>query len=380
MGSIIEMINKSKRVVLVKTNLVDIDPRLIKEMKSLLKGGYDITLISWDRECKSKIRDKNPKEYKDLIFRLKAPTGPKILPLLPLWWCFVFTQLFVSTWDVVHIINMDSIIPASLIAKLKRKPIIYEMHDTYEDHIVLPKPVRSFALRIDKLFMKLSNAVIIVDESRIQELNGIPNKNVIVIYNAPEDTKFKSITHRKPFLIFYAGYLARNRSIEKVLAAVKDLEDVDITIAGFGELVPEIKSFTSNFPDKITFVGKIPYSEVLERTSSADLLFSLYDPRIPLNRYASSNKLFEAMMCNKPIIVSKGTSMDKIVEQEICGLVVDCQNVDMIKYAIIQLKNNPELCIQLGNNGRRAFEKKYSWNIMEKKLFDLYKAVCSKNK
>jgi glycosyltransferase involved in cell wall biosynthesis len=371
------MNHKIKKIILIKTNLIYEDIRLAKEVQSLLNRGNSIILFCWDREQKiSRIKkQKQVKNFQEVIFHLRAPNGPIILLLLPFWWLFIFFRLLGTDWDIVHAINLDSIIPASFAAKLMRRSVIYEMHDTYEDHILLPKPLRSFALYIDKIFMKLAKAVILVDNSRIQELNGIPNKNVTIIYNAPTDTKTTPMNLGKKYIIFYAGLLTKHRSIENVVAAIQDLRDVELIVAGYGDQIKQIEMFTQIFPNKIKFVGEIPYSEVLNYTASSDLLFSLYDPKIPLNRYASSNKLFEAMMCNKPILVSRGTSMDKIVEQEQCGLIVDCDNVDEIKLAIITLKENPELCYQLGYNGRQAFLKKFSWKIMEDRLFKLYESL-----
>jgi len=84
------------------------------------------------------------------------------------------------------------------------------------------------------------------------------------------------------------------------------------------------------------------------------------------------------MMCRKPILVSKGTATADLVEKERCGLVVDCDSVDEIRQAIIRLKNDPELCEYLGANGRKAYEREYSWHIMEQRLVSLYSAVTGR--
>lgn len=106
-----------------------------------------------------------------------------------------------------------------------------------------------------------------------------------------------------------------------------------------------------------------------------DVLFATYDPIYPTNRYASPNKLFEAMMCHKPIIVNDGTSMADIVRRENCGIVVPYGDVNELKNAILKLKNNPQLYGRLGVNGRNAYDTKYSWKIMEQRLLDVYKHI-----
>ena len=91
--------------------------------------------------------------------------------------------------------------------------------------------------------------------------------------------------------------------------------------------------------------------------------------------FASPNKLFEAMMYEKPILVSKGTTMTDIVEKENCGLAVHCNSVDEIRKAIIRLKDDPDLCRQLGANARRAYEERYNWVIMEQRLLAIYREL-----
>jgi len=122
----------------------------------------------------------------------------------------------------------------------------------------------------------------------------------------------------------------------------------------------------------IKYIGHIPYEKVIETTLDSDLLFAFYDPSIPNNRYASPNKLFEAMMCGKPIIMNSESTASEIVLEEKCGLVVPYGNVNAIKEAILRIKKQPNLGVKLGENGRKAYEEKYSWKTMEKRLLSSY--------
>jgi hypothetical protein len=45
--------------------------------------------------------------------------------------------------------------------------------------------------------------------------------------------------------------------------------------------------------------------------------------------------------------------------------------------SIIYLKNNPSISLEMGNNGRIAYEQYYSWNMMERRLLGLYKYLTS---
>lgn len=96
-----------KRIILIKTNLIDFDPRLIKDVKALKHGGYEVTLLCWDRDCETPRPKQGEKArgYRQIRVRFKAPTGIKILPFLPIWWCFELFWLMVERWDIVHARN-----------------------------------------------------------------------------------------------------------------------------------------------------------------------------------------------------------------------------------------------------------------------------------
>lgn len=228
--------------------------------------------------------------------------------------------------------------------------------------------------------MKFTDGIIIVDESRYIQI-GNSAKKAIVITNSPEDVLDTSIKHatktkNRKFLIFYAGHLSKERGFSQILAATADLDDVQIVIAGFGKDENELIRMFSNAKN-VKYIGRITYQEVIVWTLKSDLLFALYDPIIPNHKYTSPNKLFEAMMCRKPIIVSSKSSMSEIVEKNKCGIVVDYNDINAIKKAIIELKGSPELREQLGTAGRRAYEKEYNWKIMEKRLIDAYKELTN---
>src|SRR5574341_480393 len=371
---------KKQKIILIRTNRLDQEIRLPKEIDVLNRAGYSITLLNWDRDCKGG-KPNISKEYEEIQLSLQAPTGIKILPFLTIWWSFVFFQLLTLKWDIVHAVNFDSVIPATIAGKLKRKNIIYEILDIYEYELILPDMLRIIFLEIDKLFMRLASGVIVADKMQIRGVGGIPNLNVIPIYDSPSITllNHRELFHTKDknFILFYAGvlYKMKQLNLDRVLEAIKNLENVKLVIAGYGDLVDEIKRWTSHMPDKVEFIGRISYVQVFEIGTQADLFFVLRDPIIPANKYTCGSTLFNAMMCGKPILANKENSTAYMVHEENCGLAVDAHNIEDIREAIIKLRDDPELCKSLGANGRRAYGERYSWEIMEKRLLKFYREL-----
>jgi len=371
------------KVILVRSNPADRDVRSPKEIRALTQEGYVVTLLGWDRESKADTKEK-PEGYKEILLKCRAPWGIKVLPLLAIWWCFVFIRLLTAKLDVVHALNVDNAIPAIIASKIRRKPVIYEILDVYEDEVVLPGLIRTVSLFVDKLFMRFADAIIVADEAQVEGIGGIPNSKIVPIYDSPPDVlSAKDINYHKNgvFTLFYAGVLYREKrlNLDKVIKVIKDIDNVRLVIAGYGDLTTEIEELSARMPDKIEFIGKIPYAEVIERGLKADLFFNLRDPVVPANRYTCGSTLLNAMSVGRPILVNRGTSTANKVYEENCGLVVDANNLEEIKGAIVKLRDSPELCRELGVNARKAYEQRYNWEIMEQRLVALYEEITRLN-
>jgi len=364
-------------LVLVKSSKADNDPRLIKEIRSIKKLKHaNLNILSWNRnneETDTHIEINGTRRE----LNLRAPiSGFMIIFFWPVWWLYILFWLLRMNWDIVHAVNYDSVFPALIAAKLKRKPVIYEILDTTYDVYALPKVIRSFFLFTDKVFMRFSDAIILVDENQIKQFGVIPNSNIYIIYDSALDVFNKRLVNEKDgnFIILYVGVLYKKRrlNLDKLCYVVQNLQGVQLLIAGYGDLVEDIKKWADESKGKIKFIGRINYLEALKLSLDADALVVLRDPSVRINKFICGSKIWEAMMCGKPILVNKGTSTAEKVLKENCGLVVDANNVEKIKAAIIKLRDNPKLCKKLGTNARKAYEQKYGWEIMERRLIALY--------
>jgi glycosyltransferase involved in cell wall biosynthesis len=357
--------------------------------KTLVKAGYEVHILEWDRDSHLQ-----PLEWVDKVlahrFRVKAPYGWKLIYQLPLWYFYVTIFCLVKRFDIIQPQNLDNLIPIWLLRRIKNFRIVYDIADFYADAYI---PTNAFLLRkltryLEVLLVMRVNATIIADEVRIKQI-GFKPKNLCVIYNSPPDVygKLRARTRGKllsrlctaiktnsHFTIFYGGAIDDGRGLYHLVEVCQRVSDVTLMIAGFGRLEKHFLNFIKA-KKNILFLGRISYQEVLNCTMKCDCVVVLYDPRIPNMVYASPNKLFEAMMCGKPVVVSAGTVMASTVWREKCGLVVNYSDLNELKRAIELLKNNPDLASSLGKNGRKAYLEKYNWLTMEKRLLQLYSSI-----
>lgn len=370
---------KKINIILIKAGDVYNDPRIIKEMSSFKKFGFYTNILAWKRKKSTpNVLETNNKETV-MHFPFIAKDDINSIFLWPIWWIYLFIIIITKKSDLIHVINYNSIFPALIAGKIKRIPVIYEILDTTYEDINISPLIKSIIRSIDRIFMKYSDAVVVVDELQIRQFGGIPNSNICILYDSAIDVSRKNVIPKiekkyNELLLVYIGVLNKSRrlNIDKLCYAVQSIEGVKLVIAGYGDLVNEIKSWAQMSHGKITFIGMIEYTKALELSMESDVLLVLRDSSVRSNRFICGSKIWEAMMCGKPILVNRGTSTAEKVMKVNCGLIINANNTEEISKAIIKLKDNRILCKELGTNARKAYEERYSWEHMENKLYDLY--------
>jgi glycosyltransferase involved in cell wall biosynthesis len=200
-----------------------------------------------------------------------------------------------------------------------------------------------------------------------------------VIYNSPQDVfaQFNKIdlpSRESGLRLAYIGLLQVERGLLELLEVLKHHPDWALDLAGFGGDETQILTIARQLPG-VTWHGRVSYEKALQLSYSADVLFATYDPAIPNHRFSSPNKVFEAMMLGKPIVVGRHTNMDRIIERADCGLVVTYGDTNDPEAALLRLAGEPELRAQLGSNARQTYETIYSWEQMQTRLLALYAGI-----
>ena len=330
-----------KKILFVRTNAINPDPRLEKEVK-FLSDKYDIEVLAWDRENESS-RFEQRQGYSIRRCRIigRYESGVRFLIKLIIWQFLEFVWLFKIEFDVVHACDFDTLIPAIIVAKLRRKRIVYDIFDFYGDAISrAPQFLKKFIRNFDIFLISFVDALILADDNRRKQIYGAKPKKLISVYNVPDDlyNQFNvSNKESNDFNMVFIGMIQKSRGFDSITNVVKNMPDVNLKIGGYGPYEKELFGLIFDVKN-IELLGRIsPYEKVLKIESESDCLFALYDPAIENHKYSSPNKLFEAMMLGKPIIVSSNTGMDELVKKYNNGIVVDYNNEQQLRCAILCL-------------------------------------------
>lgn len=373
------------RVLILRSNPIAPDPRVEKTARLLLGTGYPVMMLGWDRTTSLPVQDQVAGAvcYR-LSIRANYGSGLSNLPALLRWQVGLLSWLGAhqGEFEILHACDFDTVLPAMWFKKRHGKKVVYDIFDFYADHLRrTPAWIKGLIRHVDLRIISNADAVILVDDSRWAQIGDSTPKRSAVIYNTPEDVQGQIQAevirnHSASLRIIYAGLLMAERGLFDLISVMKLHPDWQLDLAGFGgdeeRLVEEARRL-----ENVHWHGRLPYAKVLELSCAADVLVATYDPSVPNHRYASPNKVFEAMMLGKPVIVARGTNMDRIITENSCGLVVPYGDIPSLESALERLQSDPDLRYNLGKNARTAYETTYSWASMKSRLLALYQAVES---
>lgn len=376
------------RVILLRSNPVDPDSRVEKEVNSLIKAGHQVEILAWDRNNKYKIKENviNLKSGGVKIYRFGIPATfgggfKKNIKSLILFQIKMFIWLYKrkEKYDVIHACDFDTAYTSFQIAKLFKKKFVYDIFDFYVDSFQVPKYLKRIIKSQDYKIINSSDAVIICSENRRKQIAGSKPKSLYIIHNTPEldthdvlkrDLRVYDLKNNR-IKIVYVGILSDGRFIREIANLVKEDMNLEFHIGGFGEYESYFKDLSIKY-DNIIFHGKLPYSKTLELENSCDIMVAIYDPSIPNHTYAAPNKFYEALMLGKPIIMAKNTGMDQVVSQQNIGEVIN-YDIKSLKLAFDNLIKRQNEWSDISQKMKKLYLQNYNWVEMEKRLIDLYK-------
>ena len=266
--------------------------------------------------------------------------------------------------NVIYAEGLDSLIIAGKYKKHHAVKIIYEVADLRENYIVRPvkwgdRIVTDIILRKERNAFKNVDYLVVTSPKfyDIHYKDLIAKERMLFIPNAPDADVFKNF-QKKEGGIFTVGFIGGIRYLKqmKMLVDAADAVGCNVLFAGAGFATTEydeIRKYCEG-RNSITFTGRYNYdTEIAGLYGRVDCVFSVYDADNPNVRIALPNKLYEAMICELPIIVAKNTYLSEVVTELGVGISVNHTSKTELEEAIISLMTDRVMNNEIVNNCRK---------------------------
>lgn len=364
-----------KKIYLSVTNDLVTDQRVHKIAVSLLKSGADVTLVG--RKLKNSLsvdkRDYNIKRIKFLFtqgFCFYAEYNIRL-----------FLYLLFKKLDVLVANDLDSLPANYLVSRIRRKSLVYDSHEYYTEvpELVNRKFPKKVWLIIEKIILPKINYSYTVSNEIASTYNDLYNIDMKVVRNVPyylDKKNIRKVQNKNEKIILYQGSLNIGRGLEEMIDSMKYIEDCKLQIIGDGDISDLLKARVKEqkLENKVIFLGKIPFQELMKYTVNADVGIAL-EENLGLNYYyALPNKLFDYIQAGVPVLISPFPEMQRIVNKYDVGTVYNHLNPEMLAKKINEIFELEKRYNNWKKNTKIA-AKELCWEKEEFKLFNVYSEV-----
>lgn len=365
------------KVCILTTVHPPFDTRIFhKEAKTLVRAGYDVTLIAQHE------RDEVVDGVK--IIALPKPRN-RLSRMFSLTWR-AFHKAIRQRANIYHLHDPE-LIPVGMLLKLQGKRVVRDVHEDVPKQILskdwIPRPLRRLvagAARVAEALASWAFDGIVAATPAIAK--RFPAGKTIVVQNfpilkelvAPESTPYQN----RPAKVIYVGGITAIRGIREMVQAVSLLpESLNARLVLAGEFSPpsleaEVRGLSGW--ERVEFVGWQDRASVARLLGKARAGLVLFHPE-PNHLEAQPNKLFEYMSAGLPVIASDFPLWREIVNGVGCGLLVNPLDPKAIAEAIQYLLIHPEEAEEMGRHGQQAVQERYNWDTEKEKLLSLYRRL-----
>ena len=346
-----------------------------KQAKTLADAGYAVTVLALERAPGAAL----PAGPAFVEYAPPAPRVRRFLLRLPWLLAYCIRHRF----DAYHLHDPDLILVGFALKLLGRR-VVYDVHESYPmvilDRTWIPRALRPMLSRawqiLESSFVRCTDMTVTAHHAVEEQFRG---GNVVTVQNFPilEDWANKAGTlpmAERPHRVLYHGDITRQRGLFTMLRAIAAVDAAPPPVLRLGgSLSQELQEAIKHAPgfERTQYLGWLNKDRLGEELGQARAGLILLHPT---HNYSviRPNKLYEYMAAGLPVIASDFSHWRDVVAGEGCGLLVDPLDSTAVARAIEYIFNHPEEATAMGQRGRRAAAKRYSWASEGETLLDAY--------
>lgn len=375
-------------VLMLLTNAYDPDPRVRQEALTLHGMGCRVRLLAWDRDGKAPATERMEGIEVERVF-LASTHGRGTAQLF--FYAAVYLKLLWkglrTGFDVIHCHDLDTLPAGFLLGKLKRKPVVYDAHESFTDMLdgsVAPAVRRALVWLEDRLLRRI-DLLITVGEKLRRHFAERGARHTAVVGNwkhlheyARPAGEIRGVRTRLgipdgALAVVCITQLLKDRKIEELLDAADRCPNVHVILGGKGVLEGYVRERAAKNP-RIHFIGFVRGGEIASYTCAADAVYYGFDPENPNARFSAPNKLFEALAAGRPLISGDFGEIGEVIRKTGCGIVLPAYSSGLVCEALAILQEEAARTA-MAESAKQAGRLSMNWAKGEETLYREYSAL-----
>ncbi|MFI5164230.1 MAG: glycosyltransferase [Bacteroidia bacterium] len=367
-----------KKIILSVTNDLTSEQRVHKVCLFLLHHGSEVTLVGREKRKNLPLEKRSYKTKRMFLF---FETGPLFYAE------YNFRLFFYLLFHRAYILvsnDLDTLPANYIISKLKNCKLVHDSHEYYTG--VPELEGRPFVKKIWKYFERKIfpglNYIYTVNDSiadlykkeygvRPRVVRNFPI--LIEKKNIPAKSKKELNIPENKKIILYQGSVNVDRGLLEAVEAMQYVNGAVLLIVGDGDVLEKVKAKAKQLDmgEKVIFKNRVPFTELWNYTSHADIGISL-DKDTNINyRFSLPNKIFDFVHAGVPVLASDLVEIKKIFLKYEIGVLIENHDPKHIAEKInFMLRGEEKIKIWKANCLHAARE--LCWQNEEKILHEIY--------
>jgi glycosyltransferase involved in cell wall biosynthesis len=370
--------------------------RVMNDAKALQMSGYEVIICDVISDCNRPCKE----VIEGISFRHIHAPGWFVPVRWKLWFLVKLLilmarctfQLLRCNADIYHA-HVEHAFPAAYIAaRVRRKGLIFDTPElTMFGPAILRWPIlRMWAIRVIRYMAASCDGYITgspLYKPILQDLYGY--EQILVLRHIPPYRKVTRNTRLQQKLgldpgvriALYQGYLQEDRGLDILLLAAHYLNPGIVIVlmgASYGKTQAQLLALIQRerLEDRVKILPAVPYNELLDWSSSADIGLIVLPPDYSLSiRFCLPNKFFEYVMAGLPVLSSNLDAVADMIHRYKVGTVISDVTSATIGEAINAMLADQEALIHMRTNALNAVKRDLTWEDESRQLVHLYQSI-----
>ncbi len=229
----------------------------------------------------------------------------------------------------------------------------YQIKRTFKKGVVAPYVFKNARCILVQTPQIKNDMQIHLQEAGKTKLSEAVQEKTLVVPNGIQLPSPQRINGSK---VLYIGRLVERKGVADLIAAMKELQPVELVIVGDGPDRNRLEMIADGSP--VTFTGRVDRDALDGYLKDARVLV------LPSHRGDGlPNVIMEAMSVGVPVVSTKTAGIPDIVHHGQTGFLYEPGDISKLRLYIDRLLSDDELHRQLGENSLKAIQS-YSWDII----------------